>query len=217
MNYRGPMTAQPVNLTAALASFDDIYSPRIVGRVNDYDVRIAHAKGEHVWHVHDQTDEFFLVEVEEMQETITKGVEVEALRHEVDEVPVGADVVQDEDRGDGLVLQPVEGAVQVGGVVLEPVAHHERLPLGEERCHRRPVRARHDDHGIFRGQVADRVGTTQSAIARLESGAGKPSVATLQRYAGALGYRVEIKLVKARSLTSRSTPTPSALARRRRG
>jgi len=55
------VTAKPVNLTAALESFDDIYSPRIVAHVNDYDVRIAHANGEHVWHVHDDTDEFFLV------------------------------------------------------------------------------------------------------------------------------------------------------------
>jgi mannose-6-phosphate isomerase-like protein (cupin superfamily) len=55
------MTNAPVNLSHALASFSDIYSPRIVGRVNDYDVRIAHARGEHVWHVHEDTDEFFLV------------------------------------------------------------------------------------------------------------------------------------------------------------
>jgi mannose-6-phosphate isomerase-like protein (cupin superfamily) len=57
----GSMTAQPVNLPDALAAFNDVYSPRIVARVNDYDVRIAHAEGEHVWHVHDDTDEFFLV------------------------------------------------------------------------------------------------------------------------------------------------------------
>ena len=55
------MDSQPVNLTDALASFDDIYSPRIVTRMNDYDVRIAHAKGEHLWHTHADTDEFFLV------------------------------------------------------------------------------------------------------------------------------------------------------------
>lgn len=55
------MRLTPVNLTDALASFDEVYSPRIVARVNDYDVRIAHAEGEHVWHVHDDTDEFFLV------------------------------------------------------------------------------------------------------------------------------------------------------------
>jgi len=52
---------EPVNLTRALQTFDETYSPRIVATVNDYDVRIAKTKGEHVWHVHDDTDEFFLV------------------------------------------------------------------------------------------------------------------------------------------------------------
>ena len=51
----------PIELAAALASFDALWSPRIVTRVNDYDVRIAKVSGEHVWHVHDNTDEFFLV------------------------------------------------------------------------------------------------------------------------------------------------------------
>jgi mannose-6-phosphate isomerase-like protein (cupin superfamily) len=55
------MDARPVNLAKALAAFDDVYSPRIVARMNDYDVKIAHTRGEHVWHVHDDTDEFFLV------------------------------------------------------------------------------------------------------------------------------------------------------------
>jgi mannose-6-phosphate isomerase-like protein (cupin superfamily) len=55
------MTAIPVSLSQALAAFSDVYSPRIVGRVNDYDIKIAHAQGEHVWHVHEHTDEFFLV------------------------------------------------------------------------------------------------------------------------------------------------------------
>jgi mannose-6-phosphate isomerase-like protein (cupin superfamily) len=55
------METRPVDIDAALAQFDEIYSPRIIGRVNDYDVRIAHTQGEHVWHTHDHTDEFFLV------------------------------------------------------------------------------------------------------------------------------------------------------------
>jgi mannose-6-phosphate isomerase-like protein (cupin superfamily) len=52
---------QPVNLHEALASFDEVYDPRIVTRMNDYDVRVAHTAGEHVWHTHTDTDEFFLV------------------------------------------------------------------------------------------------------------------------------------------------------------
>jgi mannose-6-phosphate isomerase-like protein (cupin superfamily) len=52
---------EPIALSAALASFTDLWSPRIVTAVNDYDVRVAKVEGEHVWHVHDHTDEFFLV------------------------------------------------------------------------------------------------------------------------------------------------------------
>jgi mannose-6-phosphate isomerase-like protein (cupin superfamily) len=55
------MTTEPINVHTTLDSFQDVYSPRIVAEVNDYHVRIAHAAGEHVWHVHDTTDEFFLV------------------------------------------------------------------------------------------------------------------------------------------------------------
>ncbi len=60
--------------------------------------------------------------------------------------------------------------------------------------------------GLTQAELAARVGTTQSAIARLESGTPKhsPSIATLQRYARAMGHRVEIKLVKERGLTARS-------------
>tara|TARA_Y100000590_G_scaffold127726_1_gene146042 strand:- start:323 stop:718 length:396 start_codon:yes stop_codon:yes gene_type:complete len=55
------MIQEPINLNKALESFVDTWSPRIVTKVNDYDVRIAHVQGEHVWHVHEETDEFFLV------------------------------------------------------------------------------------------------------------------------------------------------------------
>jgi mannose-6-phosphate isomerase-like protein (cupin superfamily) len=52
---------EPVNLGEALASFDEVWSPRIVTRMNDYEVRIAKTLGEHVWHVHEHTDEIFVV------------------------------------------------------------------------------------------------------------------------------------------------------------
>ncbi|MEV6235929.1 cupin domain-containing protein [Lentzea sp. NPDC051838] len=55
------MTNEPISLGKALASFDALWSPRIVTHVNDYDVRVAKVEGEHIWHVHDDTDEFFLV------------------------------------------------------------------------------------------------------------------------------------------------------------
>lgn len=52
--------------------------------------------------------------------------------------------------------------------------------------------------GFTQAEVAERIGTTQSAIARLESGSGKhsPSLTTLRKYAHALGCRLELRLVK---------------------
>lgn len=55
------MNSEPIALDKALASFDVLWSPRIVTRVNDYDVRVTKVHGDYIWHVHDNTDEFFLV------------------------------------------------------------------------------------------------------------------------------------------------------------
>jgi transcriptional regulator with XRE-family HTH domain len=63
--------------------------------------------------------------------------------------------------------------------------------------------------GLTQADVAARIGTTQSAVARLESSIGKhsPSLSTLQRYASALGYRLQLRLVKGQGLTAGSTAT----------
>ena len=50
-----------VNLAAKLAAFDEHFSPRIVGELNDYKVMVVKAKGDFVWHSHPDTDDFFLV------------------------------------------------------------------------------------------------------------------------------------------------------------
>lgn len=54
------------------------------------------------------------------------------------------------------------------------------------------------DAGITQAEMAERIGTTQLAIARLESGEGKhsPTLETLRKYARAIGCRLELRLVK---------------------
>jgi mannose-6-phosphate isomerase-like protein (cupin superfamily) len=53
--------ADAIDLEAALATFDEPWQPRTVASLNDYDVRVAKARGEFTWHTHPDTDEFFLV------------------------------------------------------------------------------------------------------------------------------------------------------------
>jgi transcriptional regulator with XRE-family HTH domain len=72
--------------------------------------------------------------------------------------------------------------------------------------------------GLTQAQVAEKIGTTQSAVARMESGKGKhsPSLATLTKYADALECRLEVRLIRksrsARNLTGRSSGLPTASA-----
>ena len=46
--------------------------------------------------------------------------------------------------------------------------------------------------GLSQAQLAKRMKTTQSTIARLESGRGRPSTRTLERFAKATGHRLKI-------------------------
>lgn len=57
--------------------------------------------------------------------------------------------------------------------------------------------------GLTQAQLAERIGTTQSAVARMENALANgrkhsPTIATLRRYAAALGYRVQVRFVKER-------------------
>ncbi len=48
--------------------------------------------------------------------------------------------------------------------------------------------------GLTQAELAERMGTSQSAVARLESGKAHPSVATLEKLAEATGSRLRIAL-----------------------
>jgi mannose-6-phosphate isomerase-like protein (cupin superfamily) len=50
-----------VNLDTMLARFAEHWSPKKIGQINDYDIRIVKVQGEFTWHSHTETDEFFLV------------------------------------------------------------------------------------------------------------------------------------------------------------
>ncbi len=50
-----------VNLAQKLSLFQEYWSPKIVGELNDSYVKLAKLKGEFIWHHHETEDELFLV------------------------------------------------------------------------------------------------------------------------------------------------------------
>lgn len=56
-----PPTIEKVNLAEAFARFEDRWSPKIAGELNDSYVKLVKVGGEFVWHHHQREDELFLV------------------------------------------------------------------------------------------------------------------------------------------------------------
>lgn len=54
-------TVRRVNLAEAFATFDERWSPRLAGAVNDCAVKIVKIEGDFIWHSHEREDEMFLV------------------------------------------------------------------------------------------------------------------------------------------------------------
>ncbi len=50
-----------VNLANKFAKFEDLWSPKLVGELNENYIKLAKGQGELDWHTHDDEDEFFLV------------------------------------------------------------------------------------------------------------------------------------------------------------
>ena len=50
-----------IDIKQKLALFDELWTPKIIGDLNDSHVKIAKLKGEFTWHDHENEDELFLV------------------------------------------------------------------------------------------------------------------------------------------------------------
>lgn len=57
----------------------------------------------------------------------------------------------------------------------------------------RMIRELREARQLSQRELAQRMGTTQSVIGRLEAGGSKPTLVTLERVAQALGLRLEVR------------------------
>jgi mannose-6-phosphate isomerase-like protein (cupin superfamily) len=92
---------QKVSLAEKFALFSDVWSPKIVGALNTFHVKVVRVSGEFIWHQHALEDELFLVvegslEMHYRDETATERIERFAsgefliVPHGVEHKPVAA-------------------------------------------------------------------------------------------------------------------------------
>ena len=69
-----------LNLNKKFSKISDLWSPKVIAEMNDYQFKLVKIKGDFIWHNHDKTDEAFIVldgkifiEFEEKIEEINQG------------------------------------------------------------------------------------------------------------------------------------------------
>ena len=55
------MKYEAVNFNEKFALFDELWAPRVIAEMNDYQFKLARLEGDFVWHLHEETDETFIV------------------------------------------------------------------------------------------------------------------------------------------------------------
>jgi mannose-6-phosphate isomerase-like protein (cupin superfamily) len=104
---------EKVNLADKLASFDEIFSPRIVGYYNDTKIQVAKSKGEFVWHSHPETDDLFLVLKGNLRVELRDGA-VDVGEGELIVVPRGVEHRPVADEEAHVLLLELEGTPNTG-------------------------------------------------------------------------------------------------------
>ena len=55
------MAYVPISVTDKFSKFSELWSPRVIAEMNDYQFKLVKVKDEFVWHEHPDTDEVFVV------------------------------------------------------------------------------------------------------------------------------------------------------------
>jgi len=115
---------EPVNLTAKLASFDELFQPKIVGYYNDNKIVVGKVRGEFVWHSHPDTDDFFLVLKGRLTIQLRDG-DVELSEGELFVVPRGVEHCPRAEEETHILLIEPRGTPNVGDADAEPAPEVE--------------------------------------------------------------------------------------------
>jgi len=104
---------EKINLKEKLTKFSDLWSPKVIAEMNDYQFKLVKIKGDFIWHNHDDTDEVFIVVEGKMEIEFDDGT-VELAEGEMYVVPKGVrHRTRSEDECKVMLVEP-RGVVNTG-------------------------------------------------------------------------------------------------------
>lgn len=117
---------EKVSLAEKFAQFDDRWSPKLVGTVDDYDVKLVKVAGAFTWHKHDDEDEMFFV-IDGRLTIQLRDRDIDLREGEFFVVPRGVEHCPRADSEARVMLFERRGVVNTGAV------REERTVLNPER------------------------------------------------------------------------------------
>jgi mannose-6-phosphate isomerase-like protein (cupin superfamily) len=117
---------EKVNLAQKLSLFNDQFSPKIIGEVNDLHVKVVKLQGEFVWHHHDAEDELFLVVKGALKMEVREDGferEIVILPGEFVIIPHGVDHRPSADEETHIMLLEPKSTLNTGNVESERTVH----------------------------------------------------------------------------------------------
>jgi len=116
-----------VNLLEKFGLFTEQFHPKIVGDLNDHQVKVVKLQGEFVWHHHENADELFLVVKGRMRMGLETG-DIDLCEGELFIVPKGVEHKPSAAEECWIVLIEPAGTLNTGNVVGEKtVAELDRI------------------------------------------------------------------------------------------
>lgn len=110
---------EKVNLAEKFGQFEEHWSPKIVGEVNETCVKVAKLQGEFVWHHHEKEDELFLVISGELTIRLRDQASIHLSAGEFVVVPHGVEHMPVAEREAQVVLLEPKTTLNTGNVVNE--------------------------------------------------------------------------------------------------
>lgn len=107
------MDNTPINVNEKADKVNELWSPKIVAKMNDYHFNIAKLKGDFVWHSHKETDEAFFVLNGKMRIDL-RDVSVHLKKGDLFVVPKGVDHKPFADEECTVLLIEPDGTVNTG-------------------------------------------------------------------------------------------------------
>src|SRR5216117_2849626 len=107
-----------VNLIEKFGLFDEQFHPKVVGDLNDHQVKLVKLQGEFVWHHHEKEDELFLVVRGRMRVSLRSG-DIELSEGELFIVPRGVEHKTSAEEECWIVLIEPGSTLNTGNVVGE--------------------------------------------------------------------------------------------------